>query len=380
MYRILMFCFVLSSCLSLKKPSPSVDARILDSNLNPTLIPPPLPDNVAKNIILMIGDGMGLPQITASYYNQHKHSVFERFQIIGIQQNYSSDSITTDSGAAATSIACGVKTNNRMIGMDPMGNPAESILSESERRNKRTGLIVCSSLVHATPASFVAHNLSRYDYEEMAIDFSISGIDYFVGGGKKYFDRRATDERNLSEEMAEKGYFISNYFESELSEISTDDKELFGYFTADDSPLTYDQGREYMEYAVQEGIKFLDSGGGFFLMVEGSQIDWGGHARNLTYVLSEMEEFEKLVNLVLDYAETDGETLVIVTGDHETGGLTVNFDSKPDSLSVAFSSKHHTAAMIPVFAYGPGSEYFSGMYDNTAIFEKMRKAFGYPKY
>jgi alkaline phosphatase len=320
---------------------------------------------------------MGLPQISASYLHQKKQTVFSRFPIVGIQSNYSADSLTTDSAAAATAFACGVKTNNRMIGMDPMGNPAVSILTFAENMQKKTGVIVCSSLVHATPAAFFSHNPSRYNYEDLALDFSTSGVDYFVGGGKKFFDRRTTDNRNLYQEMVNNGYYINDYFQSDFSEIDLSDKAAFGFFTADDSPLTFDQGRDYMYAAIQSGIEFLDSDKGFFLLVEGSQIDWGGHARNINYVLSEMGEFETLVGEVLDFAETDGETLVIVTGDHETGGLTINFDSSPDSLSTSFSSKHHSAVMIPVFAYGPGDKYFSGLYENTAIFDKMKQAFGF---
>lgn len=383
MIRLFIVCslvlFSFSSCFGPNSVMSSKNGDLDKMEEDVVLVPPALPDNTAKNIIFLIGDGMALPQITASYYNNGKSSVFERFPIIGIQHNYSADSLTTDSAAAATAFACGVKTNNRVIGMDPAMKEAESILSESERRNKKTGIVVCSSIVHATPAAFFAHSPSRYNYEEMAEDFVKSGVDYFVGGGKKFFDRRTKDDRELSKELRAAGYFISDYFEQELAEIDLEGKSAFGYFSADDSPLKYDQGRRYMDYAVKEGIKFLESENGYFLLVEGSQIDWGGHARNIDYVLSEMEEFEQILNAVLDYAETDGETLVIVTGDHETGGLTINFDSKPGSLSAGFSSKHHSAVMVPVFAFGPGANFFSGMYDNTAIYGKMRKAFGYPE-
>jgi alkaline phosphatase len=318
---------------------------------------------------------MGLSQITAGMYARGNTSVFERFDQVSFQKCHAADSLVTDSAASATAIACGQKTKNRMVGMTADSLPLKSILIEAAEHGKRTGMVVSSTIVHATPASFVSNTPSRYNYEDIAADLLHSDIDFFVGGGKKYFDYRE-DDRNVYAELQEKGYLISDYFKEELEEISIPDSVKFGYFSAFDSPLQVDQGRDYLPLASKLAVSHLDNEEeGYFLMIEGSQIDWGGHDKILQYVLDELNEFESIIDFVLDYAETDGETLVIVTGDHETGGLTIHSDSTFDSLSVSFSTIHHNGILIPVFSYGPGSTLFNGIYDNTEIYHKMRQAY-----
>jgi alkaline phosphatase len=152
----------------------------------------------------------------------------------------------------------------------------------------------------------------------------------------------------------------------------------FGFFTADDSPLPVYQGRKYLEGATQNGLNYLDarSKEGFVLMVEGSQIDWGGHTNNQNYVVEEMLDFDRTIGAVLDWAEADGETLVIVTSDHETGGFSILIQSQMDKLVTAFTTGQHTGDMMPVFAYGPGADAFIGIYENTELFFKMKTALG----
>ena len=207
-------------------------------------------------------------------------------------------------------------------------------------------------------------------------------IDYFVGGGKKYFDRRSNDERNLVKEMQDKGYVVNDYFQEDFQNLSIDTKSNFAYFTADDDPIPQSKGRNYLLPASKTGIEFLNTHDnpnddkGFFMMIEGSQIDWGGHANDADYVISELLEFDNVIGEALRFAKKDGETLVLVTADHETGGMAINSGSTKDSLNISFSSGYHTATMIPVYAYGPGAELFSGMYENTAIYDKLLLALG----
>jgi alkaline phosphatase len=149
-----------------------------------------------------------------------------------------------------------------------------------------------------------------------------------------------------------------------------------GYFTSLEEPLSFYEGRQYALPATPRVLNFLKdrSPEGFFLMIEGSQIDWGGHANDANYVINEMQEFEKQIDAVLEFARKDGNTLVIVTADHETGGFAVMPGSKMNNIQVAFTTKSHTALMIPVFADGPGAEAFRGIYENTAIFTKIKSA------
>ena len=327
----------------------------------------------------MIGDGMGLTQITAGMYANGNRIELEKFPIVGLHKSYSSDNLVTDSASGATAFACGVKTYNGAIGVNPDTVAVKTILEEAEEKNYATGLVATSTIVHATPASFIAHQKQRKMYEAIAADFLKTDIDFFLGGGKKYFDRREKDERNLYEELRAKGYIVSDYFQEDLKDVEIDNTKKFAYLTSDDDPLPVAQGRDYLPLASKKAVDFLDKQGDkpFFLMIEGSQIDWGGHANNSDYIITEMLDFNEAIANVLEFAKADGETLVIVTADHETGGYSINPGSTMDSLVTEFTTDYHTAVMIPVFAYGPGAELFSGIYENTAIYNKMRKAYGW---
>lgn len=334
----------------------------------------------AKNVILLIGDGMGLTQLSAGIYSNGNTSHFERCPIIGLHKAYASNKLITDSAAGATALASGIKTYNGAIGVDPDTVAVKTLLEEAEERGLATGLISTSSIVHATPASFIAHNRYRKNYEEIAEDFLKTDIDYFVGGGKKYFDARDRDERNLIEELRQKGYQTTTYFDQDLDQVEVDPTTNFAFLTSSEEPLPHAQGRDYLPVAVAKGLDHLSARGkdaGFFLMIEGSQIDWGGHANNLAYVVDEWKEFDAVLGQVLDWAEKDGNTLVVVTADHETGGLAIQSESKMDSIVGAFTSDYHTGTLIPVYSSGVGAERFGGIYENIDIYDKIRKAFNW---
>ncbi|MEM6397237.1 MAG: alkaline phosphatase [Bacteroidota bacterium] len=335
--------------------------------------------SLPKNIIFMIGDGMGISQITAGLFSNNNYLELEQFPVIGLHKPYSSDNLITDSAAGATAFSAGVKTYNGAIGVDQDTLPVTTILELAEEAGMATGLIATSSIVHATPASFIAHNSYRKNYENIAADFLNTEVDLLIGGGLKYFQRRDQDERNLVDELKANGYTVNNYVQKLLHEISWPQTGNFAYFTADSEPIPQAQGRDYLIPAVTKAPPFLEKRSqneGFFLMIEGSQIDWGGHANDHDYIVTEMLEFDKAIGLVLDYAKQNGETLVIVTADHETGGYAINYGSTRDSLVPAFTSDYHTADLIPVFAYGPGASEFAGIYENTAIFDKMTNLLG----
>ncbi len=349
----------------------------------PTPLPSPDPISVAipkkpRNVILMVGDGMGVTQITAGLYSNNNKLNLERFKVIGFHKPHASNKLITDSAAAATAFACGIKTYNGAIGVNPDTVAVKTILEYAEENELSTGLVATSTIVHATPASFIAHQPQRKMYEEIARDFLKTEIDLFIGGGKRYFDRRV-DGDNLLDILKLRGYDIDTYLEDELPTKLDTDKN-YAYLTADSDPLTVAAGRTYLPGASKLATDFLHTRGkGFFLMIEGSQIDWGGHANDSDYIISEMLDFDEAIGLVMDYAEKDGETLVIVTADHETGGYAINPGSEMGKIEGAFTSDYHTADMVPVFAYGPGAEAFGGIYENTAIFDKMMKAFGWKR-
>jgi alkaline phosphatase len=201
-------------------------------------------------------------------------------------------------------------------------------------------------------------------------------VDLFIGGGKKYFDNRS-DKKNLSKQLRENGYYVSDFVTETLEDVEIPMDKNFAYFTANDNPLPAYQGRDYIGVAARKAISYLDQKSadkGFFLMIEGSQIDWGGHANNSDYIVSEVIDFDNAVKAALDFAEKDGQTLVVITADHETGGYAINKGSTLDSLVTQFTTDYHTADLIPVFAFGPGAAEFGGIYENTAIFDKMMKA------
>ena len=335
-----------------------------------------VPITEPKNIILMIGDGMGLGQITAAMYKNNGYLNLESFPVVGLQKTHSGDNLITDSAAAATAIACGVKTFNNAIGVDMDTLPVQSILEMAEERGLATGMIATSSIVHGTPGPFISHQPSRVLLERIAADFLETEIDFFVGGGKKFFDRRESDDRNLYKELKKRGYYVSDYYLRDFNLVRPRSDRNFAFFTADDRPVSRSNGREYLPRATKMGIDFLTkrSDKGFFLMVEGSQIDWGGHSRKADIVIDEILDFNEAIGHALKFAKTNKETLVIVTADHETAGFAINNGSTKEELVIAFTANGHTADLIPVFAFGPKSDLFNGLYDNTEINKKMRQA------
>ena len=333
------------------------------------------------NIILLIGDGMGLTQISAAMYSNNNRLALAKFPVIGFHKSHAADELITDSAAGGTAIACGIKTNNGNIGTDENGLATVSILEELDSLNFSTGMIVTSTIVHATPAAFAAHQARREMYEEIALDYLDTNVDLLIGGGRQYFQNREMDDRNLIIEFENKGYIVMDQLYTTMNKIKWPlDKNLL-YFTADKQPLTVSGGRDYLSFAVRQGVQYLEqkSNKGFFLLVEGSQIDWMNHANDGRGVVMETLDFDRAIWEAIQYANKKGNTLVLVTADHESGGMSIEADSKMNKLKYGFTTNGHTAAMIPVFAYGPGSSLFRGIYENTSIYHKMRAALGLKK-
>ncbi|MBK8493327.1 MAG: alkaline phosphatase [Saprospirales bacterium] len=332
-----------------------------------------------KNIVLLIGDGFALSQMSAMTYQNGNQSSLENFPVIGLHKATAFDNLITDSAAGATAFACGCKTYNAAIGVDSDTIPCHSILEQAEERGMSTGLIATSPITHATPAAFIAHEPLRTFNEEIAADFLNTDIDLFIGGGQRYFERR-DDNRDLVKELKAKGYSVNSYFDTDLFHFrSIDKKAPFAFFTSDNQPVSAMQGRDYLPYAAHLSLPFLKerSDMGFFIMIEGSQIDWAGHAKDGPMMLGELQDFDATIWEVLKFAANDRETLVIVTGDHECGGVAIQPGSKFKKVELAFTTNGHTAALVPVYAYGPGAEIFRGIYDNTQLYFKMVEALGW---
>lgn len=369
------FFFLLLFCFSASHTPPAARFCTARKTADPA-VPRP------KNIILMIGDGMGLTQVTAAMYsNGGKPLQMETCPVTGLIKTHASNNLITDSAAGATAFACGCKTYNGAVAMDVKKKNCRTILEEAEANGLATGLVATSSIVHATPAAFVGHAPSRTNMEEIAAWFLKNEVDFVVGGGMKFFNERS-DGRDLLKELAAKNYQIRSFLEEKLTATMLSDKQPFIWFSNRDQPESFKLGRDYLPLASSMAPQFLKkwSGGkGFFLMIEGSQIDWGGHANNAEQTISETLDFDRAVGEVLKFAEADGQTLVVVTADHETGGMAILNGSKEGALDIKFSTDYHTATLIPVFAYGPGAPLFSGVYDNTDIYWKMRELFGFPE-
>lgn len=356
------------------------------SKINPTDNSMPISDSreienpSPKNIIFMIGDGMGLSQISATMYAQGNQSVLEQFQTIGLHKSHAADNLITDSAAGATAFSTGHKTYNGAIAVDIDTMPLRTILEEAEQNNMATGLVSTCSITHATPASYIAHNRHRNNNEEIALGFLQTDIDIFIGGGMEYFESQNINNKNVLDILKEKKYNIQNTINSSINTIQLDPAFPQIVFTADKHPKKASEGRDYLPLASEKVIQYLDKRNEkeFFVMIEGSQIDWGGHANDADYIIEESKDFELAVQKVLNWVIADKETLLIITADHETGGFAINGGTM-DQLETAFTTGHHTATMIPVFAYGPGSSNFAGIYENTEIYHKMIQAFNWNK-
>lgn len=330
-------------------------------------------ESKVKNVILLIGDGMGTAQVYAGITANNGLNI-ERSQFVGFSKTYSADQYITDSAAGGTALATGVKTNNGAIGVDPDGKPVKSILEIAAENGLATGLVASCAITHATPASFVAHQPSRNMQEEIAQDFLNSDISVFIGGGRKYFNDR-TDDKNLLTELANKGFSIALDMET-VNEIN---EGKLAALIFEDHPTTYPDRGEFLPESTQKAIELLeDNSKGFFLMVEGSQIDWGGHANEVEYTVNEVLDFDRAVKIAFDYADRNPGTLVVVTADHETGGMSITDGSfQTGEVEASWGTGGHTSVMVPVFSYGTGAEQFAGIYENTDVFNKILSLYNF---
>lgn len=324
-----------------------------------------------KNIILFIGDGMGVAQLYAGMTVSSQPFALRNFPFSGFSITYSADNYITDSAAGGTAIACGIKTNNGMIGVTPDNSVISSILEIAHRNGLATGIVSTSSVTHATPASFISHNTGRGNYEDIANDFLSGNIDLFIGGGEDHF-RKRKDGRDLTIDLKNQGFDVV-YTLDELK--ASGSVKIAGLLAKEHMAKVSEEREGKLEEITKKAIETLSKDkDGFFLMVEGSMIDWGAHEKNIDYVTTETIDFDNAIGTAIKFAEDNKRTLIVATADHETGGLTLTKGNISDhNVTANFSTGSHTSVMVPIFSFGPGSENFSGIHDNTFFFGEFMK-------
>jgi alkaline phosphatase len=328
-----------------------------------------------KKVIFIIGDGMGLAQISGAMSETNERNAFERFNVIGISKTSSSDNYITDSGAGATVFAIGKKTFNGAISVSDDSVAYPSLFEMMKKKNMATGVVVTSSITHATPACFYAHVSSRKSEDDIA-NFLLQGnCDIAIGGGTKFIKYRK-DSMDLTALLQRNGFMVKTDTSNNFTPLLAN-KQVYT-LAFDGMKRKLDGRNDFLKQASLSAISQLNHNkNGYMLMIEGSQIDWGGHENNYEYMKTELYDLNETMNAVLDYAEQQGDVLVVVTADHETGGLSLLPNKENKKKFIAnYSTGGHSGIMVPVFAFGPGAENFGGIYENTDVHFKFKKLLG----
>ena len=329
----------------------------------------------AMNVIYMIGDGMSLPQVFGTMIATGQDLVFSQFPYIGIVDTRSASNVITDSSASGTALACGTKTRNGMVGMDADSIAVESLIDVMAQQGKSTGFVVTCGVTHATPAVFYANEAKRSNYEAIALQMAeAENLNVAIGGGMKHFTQRK-DSLNLVDRMVnELGWTVYDT----LADIDTTCQK-YAVLAAEDHMFMVSERGDFLARGVETALATLnDNANGFFLMVEGSQIDFAAHANDSSFLVDEVMDFNNAIKVALDYAKTHDNTLVVVTADHETGGMTL-IDPKGHYADPAFSFSTHSHTCLPVmvYAYGTGAEQFTGWMQNSDLKNKILNACGF---
>jgi alkaline phosphatase len=328
-----------------------------------------------KNIIILIGDGMGINYVGASLL-QDPNSPFKEFKTIGLSITCSADKLITDSAAGATAIATGYLTNNKYVSVDTLGNPLYTIFEHAEKLGLSTGIVVTSSVAHATPGAFFAHTIDRNDQTLIASQMIDKDVDVVIGGGLKYFlpknlSGERTDNINLMDNLNSRNYSLpKNYLELNLLPDSI--VNLYALFELDGLPESSKRNYSLGDLTRTALSHLNNDEDGFILMIEGSQIDWAGHDHKSKELLDEMKDFSSAVAEALNFAKADSSTLVLITSDHETGGMSITKGNLDGSeLELSYSTGSHTPSPVGIFSFGPGEELFKGIMNINNIGQKL---------
>ncbi|MBO4466875.1 MAG: alkaline phosphatase [Bacteroidales bacterium] len=324
---------------------------------------PPVTNEV-KNIIFMIGDGMGLEQVSCAWVLNHGKLNLDNFPYIGISRTYCANELITDSGAGGTALAIGQKTAYSCIGVAADSTDVPSVLVKAQELGKKTGVVVTCHFADATPCDFCCHNEFRYNTDDLIADYVTCGVDYLSGGGLDYFTVNRNDGRDITKEMAAAGYTVA----LTEDELMAADLPVIGILAPDNLPVAMERGDLY-RHTVARGLDILsrESGDkGFVMMLEGSCIDDWLHGNDIEKGMEELLDFDRTIGDVLEWAAKDGHTLVVVTADHNTGALTLQDGNLEEGLiGVHFGSDSHNGIAVPVYAWGPGADKFTGIKENS---------------
>ena len=323
---------------------------------------PPV-DNEVRNVIIMIGDGMGLEQVSCAWVVNHGKLNLDRFPTVGLSRTYCTNELITDSGAGGTALSSGMKTGYSHVGTAADSTDIPSVLVKAQELGKKTGVVVTCHFADATPCDFCCHNEYRYNQDDLIADYVTCGVDYLAGGGLDWFTVNRKDGRDITKEMAAAGYTVA------LTEDALMKAELpvIGILAPDNLPVAMERGDLY-RHSVARGLDILsrESGDqGFVMMLEGSCIDDWLHGNDIGKAMEELLDFDRTIGDVLQWAAADGHTLVVVTADHNTGALTLQDGNLEEGrIGVAFGSESHNGIAVPFYAWGPGSDAFTGIREN----------------
>lgn len=328
-----------------------------------------------RNIIFCIGDGMGFEHVALARHHgpgdNHKLHM-ERLPVHGDVKTHAANKPVTDSAAAGTAMACGVKTNNGMVGMTPDKTPYSSILELLQDKGWRTGLTATSQVSHATPASFASHVDSRGKQKEIAVQLLDNRVDVILGGGRKYWsDEQLAQATTIGYQVVTTRNALATLKPAPVIGLFGDD----GLTTFFPEPSLAEMSAAAISLLSTPDEQWFAPKPKFFLMIEGSQIDWAAHANDTDRVVRQALLFDMAVREAIEFAQKDKHTLVIVTADHETGGLELK-RNEDNELKAKWTSGGHTAVNVPLYAFGPGSEKFTGTMDNTDIPKRIAELTG----
>lgn len=322
----------------------------------------PPQSNEVRNIIFLIGDGMGLEQVSCAWVLNHGKLNLDNMSHIGLSRTYATDELITDSGAGGTALAAGVKTAYSHVGTAADTTDLYSILVDAAKLGKKTGTVVTCHFADATPCDFCCHNEYRYNQDDLIADYVTCGVDYLAGGGLDWFTVKRKDGRDITKEMAAAGYTVA-LTEEELMQAEL---PVIGILSPDNLPVAQERG-DLFRRMVAQGLKELSANeNGFVMMIEGSCIDDWLHGNDIEKAMEELLDFDRTLGDVLEFAAKDGHTLVVVTADHSTGCLTLQDGNlEKGEIGVFFASESHNGIAVPVYAWGPGSEKFTGIRENA---------------
>ncbi len=336
-----------------------------------------------RNVIFIVGDGMGLAQISTLNELNVDTNAFYLFPQTALVSTHSANNRVTDSAAGGTALFTGHKTNNSVLGMDADSCNVPNFAEKCEAAGLKCGIVTLCSFTHATPAAMYAHNITRHDDEGIADDFIASGIDVVFTGGSKYIAHEESGGNARLDSLKAMGYNVVLDDYDFIGSIPEEwDNIVFlpfkGHF-----PDTDERRPGMLAECTQAALDILgkNSPDGFLLMVEESQIDFSCHDHLTESLFKDMEEINSTMLVAKKFADSHPGTLVIVTADHETGGLTIasndsDFNKGDSGIDYRWSTDGHTGVYVPLFAYGAGAEEFHGIMDNTEVHRKVCELLG----